>query len=46
VTTTETGMWSGCRAPNLLPKISDGPPMKIIDRPSDQQKHTGGRYRD
>jgi hypothetical protein len=46
VTSTETRMWSGDPAPYLLLKITDGPPMKIIDRPSDQRKHTGGRHRD
>ena len=42
VTSSDQGMWSEGRAPHLLPTITDGPPMKIIDRPSDQQQHTVG----
>lgn len=37
---SDWGLWSGDRAPNLLPKITDGPPMKIIDRPPDQAKRS------
>jgi hypothetical protein len=42
MTSSDGRWWSGDRAPNLLPKITDGPPTKIIDRPSDQQKHGVG----
>lgn len=34
------------RAPPLLPKMGNGLPVMITNRPSDQLKHAGGRYWD
>jgi hypothetical protein len=42
MTSSDAGLWSAGRAPHLLPKITDGPPMKIIDRLPDQEKHAVG----
>jgi hypothetical protein len=42
MTSSDWGLWSAGRAPHLLPKIRNGLPMKIIDRPSDQAKYSVG----
>ena len=42
MTSSDWGLWSAGHAPHLLPEIRNGPPMKIIGGPSDQQKHRVG----